>query len=155
MNAFSAAWKIARKDLRTFFRDRTGVALGFLLPIVLVTMFGFMMKFAFGGGEAMPKATLWVADADNSEISRRFMQILRQSDMLRIRPRENEKTRTPEEVRKLLTDGEASHALIIEAGFGEALAAGKEPELTLVRDPGRTMLESNRPMTTAIAVVIM
>jgi ABC-2 type transport system permease protein len=139
MNAFAAAWMIARKDLRTFFRDKTGVALGFLLPIVLVTVFGFMMKFAFGGGEAMPKATLWVADADGTETSQRFIAALRVSDMLRIRPPVNEKGKTPAEVRELLEDGEAHHALVIEAGFGDALAAGKEPKLTLVRDPGRTM----------------
>lgn len=140
MNTFAAACMIARKDLRTFFRDRTGVALGFLLPIVLVTVFGFVMKFAFGGGSGgMPKATLWITDADNSEASRRFVEILRESDMLRVRPRKDEAPKDTANTRKLLVDGEAHHALIIEPGFAEALATRKEPGLTLVRDPGRSM----------------
>lgn len=139
MNMFASIWIITRKDLRTFFRDRTGVALGFLLPIVLVTVFGFVMKFAFGGGDGMPRATLWVADADNTETSRRFVKTLRDSEMLRVRPPSAEPAKNPADVRKLLEDGEAHHALVIEAGFGDALAAGREPKLTLVRDPGRAM----------------
>ena len=38
MNVLSTAWLVARKDLRLYFRDCTGMALGFLLPIVLITV---------------------------------------------------------------------------------------------------------------------
>ena len=132
---------IARKDLRVFFRDRTGMLLGFLLPISLITVFGYVMNFAFGGfgGGGMPRAILWVADQDHSESSRRFLQELRDSKMIRVRPRTNDQPQDAAQVRKLVTDGEAHHALIIESGFGAAMVAGELPQLTMVRDPGRTM----------------
>ena len=139
MNVLTSAWMIARKDLRVFFRDRTGMLLGFLLPISLITVFGYVMKFAFGGSGGMPRATVWVADQDHSESSRRFLQDLRDSEMIRVRPRTNEQPQNAAQVRKLVTDGEAHHALIIESGFGAAIVAGELPQLTMVRDPGRTM----------------
>lgn len=141
MNVLTSAWMIARKDLRVFFRDRTGMLLGFLLPISLITVFGYVMKLAFGGfaGDGMPRAVLWVADQDDSESSRRFLQELRDSKMIRVRPRTNGEPQDAAQVRKLITDGEAHHALIIESGFGAAMVAGELPQLTMVRDPGRTM----------------
>lgn len=134
----AAVW-IARKDLRAFFRDRTGVLLGFLLPIALVTVFGYIMQFAFGGEGGMPKVTLWVADGDGSALSKRFVAALHRSAMLNVEPDAGEKVEDAASLRAKVKDGAAHHALLIEPGFGAALAAGKAVPFTLVRDPGRRM----------------
>ncbi|MBK8099459.1 MAG: ABC transporter permease [Planctomycetes bacterium] len=140
MNLWSAAAAIAGKDLRVYFRDKTGMLLGFLLPIALVTVFGMVMKFAFGGDGGMPKVQVWVVDEDGSDQSRKFVDGLRAVGMLSVAPKaEAAATVTGESLRQKVRDGEAHHALIVARGFGEALAAGKEPPLVLVRDPGRTM----------------
>jgi ABC-2 type transport system permease protein len=139
VNLFAASWWIARKDLRLFFRDRTGMLLGLLLPVALVTVFGMVMKFAFGGGSGMPKVELWVVDDDGSEPSRAFVAALRDSAMLAVRPRPDAPPVTAAAARAKVVDGEAHHALVVGKGYGEALQAGKEPPLTVVRDPGRTM----------------
>jgi ABC-type multidrug transport system permease subunit len=130
---------LLRKDLRIHFRDRNGMALGLLLPIVLVLVFGYIMQIAMGGGSAMPKVTLWVADNDASAASGRLLSALREVDMLSIKPAAREPALTAAALRAKVRDGDAHHALVIEPGFGQALADGKAPALTVVRDPGRSM----------------
>lgn len=139
MNTWSAAVLIARKDLNLYRRDKTGLLLGLLLPIVLVAVFGTVMQFAFGGEGGMPRVAVWVCDEDDSPESRKFVDGLRQVSMLRVLPRPDRDARSAEQLRELVRDGEAHHALIVGKGFGEALADAKEPPLTLVRDPGRQM----------------
>ena len=135
MNTLSTAWIVARKDLRLYFRDRTGMALGFLLPVVLITVFGFVMKYAFRG-EGMVKATLWVADQDDGRRSRQLIEELSNSETVRVK-RPAEPAADDAAMRSMITDGEAHHVLIIRQGFGEAIAAGELPKLIMLRDPGR------------------
>ncbi len=139
MSVWGAARALLGKDLRAFFRDRTGMLLGFLLPIALIAVFGFIMQVAFGGGSAMPKVTLWVADGDGSSASARLVAQLRAVEMLAIRPRPGEPALPLADARQKVGDGEAHHVLLVPAGYGAALAAGREPALELVRDPGRVM----------------
>lgn len=139
MSTWSAAVWIARKDFALYCRDRTGLLLGLLLPIVLVGVFGAVMQFAFGGGSGMPRVGLWVVDEDGSDQSKRFVAALREVSMLSVLPRAKRDPVTAEEVRQGIVDGEAHHALIVGKGFGEAFAKGQEPPLRLIRDPGRRM----------------
>jgi ABC-2 type transport system permease protein len=135
----SSSLTLAGKDFRVFFRDRTGMLLAFALPIGLVSVFGFVTQFALGGGDAMPKAELWAVDEDGSELSAALVENLRQAETVRLRPRQDEEARGRENARELLETGEAHHVLLIEPGFGDAVARGEVPALTLLRDPGRTM----------------
>ena len=143
----SAAWALARKDLRLFFRDRTGVLLGFLLPVSLVTIFGYLMGMMTGGGGGgpMPRATVWVADEDGTARSAAMLEELRGSAMLRLRPRldaEGALIDTPRDAATLRTqveEGDVDLALILEPGFGAALDAGTTAPITLVRDPGMSL----------------
>ncbi len=135
----SAAFALAWKDLRIYFRDPIGLLLGFLLPIVLVTIFGFIMGAAFGGSGPAPRVTLYVVDEDGSEASQSFLATLKKADMLRVRPRAGESALTAERAKQLVDDGEASHALIIREGFADTQPNKLEDRLLLVRDPGREM----------------
>ncbi len=135
MNTLSTARIVARKDLRLYFRDRTGMVLGFLLPVVLITVFGFIMKYAFRG-EGMAKATLWVADQDDGRRSRQLIEELSNSETVRVK-RPDKPAADDAEMRSMITEGEAHHVLVIRPGFGEAIAAGNLPKLIMLRDPGR------------------
>lgn len=139
MNAWRAAWLLSAKDWRVYIRDRTGLLLGLALPLVMVVVFGYLMQFMFGGSGGTPKVTLWVADADGSPASARLVEELRRADMLSVRPRVDEKAVAPELVRQKVADGEAHHALVIEGGYGEAMARSALPTLQVFGDPGRTM----------------
>jgi ABC-2 type transport system permease protein len=139
MSFAAAAWTIARKDLRMFFRDRTALLLGFALPLALCAVFGFVTKFVFAGEGGLSKTTLWVADLDGSEPSRAFVEALRGAETIRLRPGPDDDPESAESLRKKVEDGEAHHALVVEEGFGEALAAGRLPTLRMFRDPDRSL----------------
>ncbi len=141
MNTLATAWSIARKDLRLFFRDKTGMALGFLLPLVLVGVFGFVMKLATGGEAGMSRTALWVVDQDLSDASRNFIAHLRKAQTLKVLPKEGDAAVDEATVRKEIADGELHHALLLPPGFGATLERRELPELTMLRDPDRALEE--------------
>jgi len=138
MGLWAGTRVVAAKDLRMLCRDRTGLLLAVALPIVLITVFGFVMQFAFGGSGGAPKVALWVADEDGSEQSRTMCAELAASGMLVLRPADPQAT-TAEALRERVREGDATHALVLGQGFGAAIAAGGEPPMTLIRDPGSTL----------------
>ena len=99
MKTFSAAWTLAKKDLRSFVRDRTALFLSLLVPLALVTVFGFIMAYAFGGPGAMPAVKLHTIDLAKSEESKGFLEQLDATEMVRVRrvefEQESENTDTP------------------------------------------------------------
>ncbi len=139
MKTITAAICIAAKDLKSYFRDRTGMLLGFLLPIILVSVFGLTMSWVFGSEGGMPKSTLWVVDEDQTEKSEFFITQLRSADMIVVRPKPDDEARSQEDLRQEIADGEVHHVLVLSRGFEAAVAAGKTPELIMLRDPGREM----------------
>lgn len=132
------AWALAAKDLRMYFRDRMGLVSSLLVPIALVTVFGWIMAYAFGGGTGMPKVKVWIVDEDKSERSQQFEKTLRASSMLECLPREGEGPISRDELRQKVVDGDAHHGLVIPAGFG-AHDKSTVPDLDMLRDPGRAM----------------
>ncbi len=139
MSFLSSTWLIAQKDLRTYLRDRMALLLGFLLPIVLITTFGFIMGNVGDNSGGMPKVTLWVTDHDNTETSRAFLDSLRESEMLRLRPSKDEATTDTDSIEQKVADGDASHVLVIQQGFAQAIQNNEDGSLRLIRDPGRGM----------------
>ena len=133
MKTLPAALLIARNDLLAFFRDRTAVLLGFLLPVGLIGVFGLVMSSIGGGSGGMPKVPLWVVDQDGTEASRSLVEALSDSDMIRVRTPDPEDA---DETLSVVADGEASHLLVIAEGYAGSPSA---ESLRLVRDPGRSM----------------
>ena len=129
----STAWTLARKDLLLFGRDRTALLLTFLLPIVLGTIFGTAMSGmgGGGGGGSSPRVELAVEDRDASEASRALVTALQTAEGLDVR--------IVGDARRLVSGGELPCGLVIPAGYGAGVAAGKPPELLLLRDPSRTI----------------
>jgi ABC-2 type transport system permease protein len=131
------AWLIAKKDLTIFFRDRAGVLLGFGLPIALATVFGAAMGAMGGGGQSMGRATLYLEDRDQSGASAELVEMLRASKGLRLREIEISESEEGAFAREHVAKGNGPAGLLIPEGYGEAVAAGEVPPLTLYRDPGK------------------
>ncbi|MEC8557215.1 MAG: ABC transporter permease [Planctomycetota bacterium] len=164
MQTLSAGWALARKDLRSFLRDRTALVLSILVPIALVTVFGWIMAYAFGGGSGgMPQVRLRVADLSQSKASQNFVEALQNADMLRVQkvdlsnyqlavqdsveepdgsvsnPAQYDETGVMKSLEKMVTEGDAHHILVIQKDFADKIAKENLPELRMLRDPGRQM----------------
>lgn len=139
MNSFTAALAIAKKDLRVALRDRAGVAVSFGLPVVLILAFGFIYEWTMGRPGGMARTSLWLTDLDDTPRSRRFVEALRGTTMLTVKPAPDAASLDSAALEKKVRDGDAHHALVIESGFARALDAGELPPLRLFRDPGREM----------------
>ena len=137
MKVLTDAWLLAQKDLRVYIRDRSALCLGFLVPIALVTVFGWIMTYAFGGSSGMPKVVLWYVDEDGTSRSRAFVESLRSSEMLNLRPKPNDPAIDAAGLRSKITDGDAHHGIIIPKGYGTA--ENEDAEIKMIRDPGREM----------------
>ncbi len=142
MSIFSAAWTLAQKDLRSFVRDRMAMLLSILVPIMLVTIFGWIMAYAFGGSGGMPKVSLHVADLDQSTASQDLVAALTGLDMIRLQ----EVKLDPDNLRpvnerltEMIKAGDAHHILIISQGYAAQVSGGQTPTLSMLRDPGRKM----------------
>lgn len=164
MQTLSAGWALARKDLRSFLRDRTALVLSILVPIALVTVFGWIMAYAFGGGSGgMPQVRLRVADLSESKASQDFVKALQGADMLRVqkvnlsnyqlavqdsieepdgsvsKPAQYDESGVMKSLEKMVTEGDAHHILVIPADFADKIAEENLPQLRMLRDPGRQM----------------
>lgn len=147
MNTISAAWTLAHKDLRSFVRDRTALMLSILVPIALVSVFGWIMAYAFGGSGGMPKVDLHVANLGDSPVSQRFVANLSGLDMIRVRELDvsqdlqasGKSDALDSKLQKLIRDGDAHHVLILPVDFAESVQRGEVPSLRMLRDPGRQM----------------
>ncbi len=127
-------FRIALKDLLQFSRDKRGLALTFLLPIGLITIF----YFTFGGGgsddDEGPIVSLIVHDDDSTQQSRSLVADLDSLDGLRL-----EEVAGADYAREVVAKGKRPACLLIEPGFGDSVESGGTLPLELVYDSGRPM----------------
>ncbi len=142
----SAAIVLARKDIKSFIRDRGALMLSLLVPIALVTVFGWIMAYAFGGNGGMPKVTLHVVDEDASPTSQQFIKRLQGLEMLKVELREQsvllDSSKGDERnsgYAKIVADGDAHHLLVLQENFESIVQSGASPPFAMFRDPGREM----------------
>jgi ABC-2 type transport system permease protein len=140
MDTIRLASALAAKDLRLFFRDRVGMALGFLLPIVLISVFGAVFG-SMGGDDdgGLPKQTIRVADADRTDASRKFIEALRHSPLADVVTESDGKPFTRDALVEAVKKGRAPLALVIEPGFEARVDQDGTPALEMLRDPAKEM----------------
>jgi ABC-2 type transport system permease protein len=127
---------LVRKDLQLFARDRTALALTFLLPLALGAVFGTAMTSAFGGGGGggggpAPRVALAVEDRDGSERSAALVQALSGAGGLEVS--------LVDDARRRVAGGREACGLLIPSGWGAEADAGRAMDLVLYRDPGQVL----------------
>ncbi len=112
---------LALKDLQQLVRSRQTFIFLLIMPVVFTILFGF----AFGGDStADPRLPIAVHDADQSALSQEVVAALGSSDVVRLEASEA----TAAELPQLVADEDVAAAIMIPAGFGEALrTAGAAP----------------------------
>jgi ABC-2 type transport system permease protein len=123
MNILSIAWK----DIQIFLKDRGGVIIAFLLPMIFIVIFSYI----FSTAESEPQLiTLPVVNLDpNGETSQELIEGLN-----RVAEIETELYAEADGLR-LLEEGTIARVLIIPASFSDNVAAGTQTELRLVSGP--------------------
>jgi ABC-2 type transport system permease protein len=141
MSTLRAALHLAAKDLRLYARDKGGLALGFLLPIALISV----MAAVFGGmgnddGGAMPKPKLRVLDLDGTPASAAVVAALKKQEVARVVDWEAGKAPADRDaVVRRVAAGDDPLVFVVGRGFEADLAAGREPSIELVRELSRTV----------------
>ncbi len=130
---FRVPLSITRKDLTLFLTDKRAIALTFLLPIAMITIF----YFAFGGSPKdgnQPVVSLVLSDHDSTEASAGFVSLLDSLKGLRV-----EKVADDQTGRNAVAKGKRAAALMIHPGFADSLRRGGSLPLEVIYDSGRPM----------------
>lgn len=129
---FGQARLVAVLDLKRRLRDRSVLIQVFLAPVVLALIIGG----AFGGGTSGIQAEIWLVDEDGSPTGAAIVAALAEGseeDGLAFLAQPALSTTDAEAA--VLAD-EADAAVIIPAGFAEAVRAGDAAEVAVVADAG-------------------
>jgi len=123
---------LIRKDILQAFKDKKGMALSFILPIVLIALFS-MVYGSFGGGMEDKPQDLVFCDEDSTAISQQLKEELHAEKGLRLIFRQLE------EGKKLVLDGEVTSMLLVGKGFADSIAAGGGAPLEFFYDESKEM----------------
>ncbi|MBC7258674.1 MAG: ABC transporter permease [Chloroflexi bacterium] len=121
---------IAWLDFKMGFADKSEWVFFLVLPVMFTLILAATMSGGSSGGDN--RYVLAVVDADRSALSAQLAEALAASDVVRPVPKARD------EADALVKDGKVPAALVIPAGFGEALMAGRPSALTLSKAPNDT-----------------
>lgn len=137
-------WYLARKDFAIFVTDSVAIGLTFIVPMVMILVFGYV----FGGSGRDPLAELRVltVNQDTGKAGERLIQSLDKLDelqMLQTVVKDSTKLDSARAV-ALVKKGDYSAALIIPANFTESVKDG-ELRAHVLEDP-------RDPVTTGVLI---
>lgn len=133
---------IAGKDLRLRVRDRSAFIVGLVIPFTLAVIFSLIL----GNTEEGPlELSFGVVDADRSSVSAGFVDVLSSLEAEGILDLET--AGDPEAAQALIDDGTIGAAIVVPAGFGEAVESGSGARLEILGHP-------DRPTSSTIATSI-
>ncbi len=119
-----AFFPIAIKELRHVLRDPRSLAAALALPLLMVLLFGYAINLD------VSEVDIAVVDRDRSAASRDILNHLTADGAVRIVARP---ART-EDLERLLDQNKARLGIVIPAGFGRDLAAGKDAPVQVLVD---------------------
>jgi ABC-2 type transport system permease protein len=124
---------LVRKDFAIFFADRVAIGLGFVVPLVMILVFGFV--FGRGGG-GLGEITLLGVNQDTGPAGRRLLRDLDSLAEIRVVQSIGSDTVKLDSAtaRSRVEQGKNSVALIVPSDFSTGLRSG-EVRLTILRDP--------------------
>ena len=125
---------LLRKDFWIFVSDPVAIGLGFIVPMVMILVFGLVFGKSGRGGAS--EFTVLAVNEDQGSAGRRLLRALDNLDEIRIVERLKGDSLALDSVkaRGRVERGRNSVALIVPADFSEGLKAGKV-RLALLEDP--------------------
>lgn len=129
-----AIFIITVKDLTQLVRNKMTFLFLLIMPIAFTLMFGY----AFGGFSKEtpdPRLPVGYLDLDRSNGSQQLSELLTNSAVLRL---DVDNERAAAELESLVSEKKLAGAILVPAGYGEALLSGAPMQLTLIIDPGNS-----------------
>jgi ABC-2 type transport system permease protein len=117
-------WAIARKEVTHLRRDRRSLLLAFLLPVLLVILFGYAISWD------IREVPLAVADESQSSEGRALVAAFESSGYFTVERRVARRA----EIEALLQEGTVQAAVVIPPDFAKELRAGRAPTLQVLVD---------------------
>jgi ABC-2 type transport system permease protein len=127
-----AALSIAAKDLRQKVRDRSAIILAVVAPLSLA----FLFSTAIPSSQGTLDATFVVVDLDGGPVAQGLVEGPLSS--LASAGISVERRASEAEARAMVDDGSASVAIVIPAGFSDAVQAARAAELTVIGSANAT-----------------
>lgn len=122
---------IIAKDLRLLLRDRIALIFIVIAPIIVTSVAGFSLGSLYGATPSgQTPYELPIVDEDGGTLARRIDERLAGDANVRVRI-----VGSRAEAQRLVRDKAVGSALVIPAGTGAALAAGRPAHLLLYTDP--------------------
>jgi ABC-2 type transport system permease protein len=118
-------WYLARKDLAIFLADPVALGLSFVVPMVMIVVFGFV--FGGQGSKGISELQVAVVNEDLGPAGAKFIAALDKLDELHLIDRSPKDTLKYDSVRavKLVNGGTYSAALVIPADFTNGIKDGE------------------------------
>jgi ABC-2 type transport system permease protein len=123
-------WAITWKNLLVLSKDRGGLAILFLMPLLFATLISISAGAGGGEGDAGVHFDVYVVNEDAGPYGEMVQNILAEMTMLRI-----ETLDSAAEADRLVGEGERLAAIIIPAGFSEKIDAYDPTEVKVLVDP--------------------
>jgi len=113
--SFQRLLAVARKEVIQLRRDPRSLILAFILPLILVVLFGYAISWDITNIQTA------VLDRDNSQLSRKLIDAFRATGYFRIGPT----LESEAEIRPLLQRGEAQIVLVIPPDFSDLISSAE------------------------------
>ncbi len=120
---------IMRKELMRMVRDRRALALSLFIPFFLMFVVGAVFNTDTSGG-GMTTVTVPVSVEDQGPVGQQILAAMQHTPTLMV-----ETKTSAADARKLVEDGDRSAAVIIPAGVSDAVAQGKQADITVLTTP--------------------
>lgn len=119
-------WTVATHHLRIVLKNPASILMMFVMPLMLMLIFGAMGSDSAGSGKRYPVALI---DEDNTVASRKLGEALATTASLQVR------TAADADLKQLFADKKITAAIRIPAGFEAALRGDSAPDVVIVTAP--------------------
>ena len=122
-------FKILRKELKSFLKDRRAVMLTFLMPTILISVFA--LAFGGNGDDGIRHIPLLVADQDKTDITKKTISDIDSVKMIEVIPCDFDTALD------LIKSGKRTSVLVFHKGFSDSVKALKPLPWELQFDAAR------------------
>jgi ABC-2 type transport system permease protein len=123
---------VMNKEFIHIFRDPGTLAISLVIPVFLLLLFGYALSLD------VREVPVWLCDLDRSAASRALVADFTASGWFRVAGR----TDSEAELRRRVDGGDCRLGLLVPAGFGRDLAAGRAPAVGALVDGSNSVTAS-------------